>query len=91
MPKIVQNGINYSAGGVASEVEVDTELSATSENPVQNKAVFKALDGKLNISDIAETIKNEITKEIITDALGFEPLEYVFATKQDIDELFSIQ
>lgn len=70
MPRIIQNGIDYSVGGTVSEVrefEVDTELNTTSENPIQNKAVTKALNDKLNVSDI------------------------VFATKQDIDELFSMQ
>ena len=59
---------NYSMGvGCNAEIEADSELSEISENPIQNKTVTKALNDKLNISDI------------------------VFATKQDIDELFSIQ
>lgn len=70
MPKIMYDDKNYSVGGGGAEIETDSELNEFSENPVQNKAVAKALkelSDKLNISDI------------------------VFATKQDIDELFSMQ
>jgi hypothetical protein len=35
-------------GGGGGSVTVDTELSSTSENPVQNKVVKEALDGKVN-------------------------------------------
>lgn len=68
MPKIMYDDKNYSMGVSGStEIETDSELSEVSENPIQNKAVTKALNDKLNVSDI------------------------VFATKQDIDELFSIR
>lgn len=68
MPKIMYKGKNYSMGvGSGAEIETDSELNEFSENPIQNKTVAKALNDKLNISDI------------------------VFATKQDIDELFSVQ
>lgn len=67
MPKIMYDDKNYSMGVGGDDIETDSELSEISENPIQNKTVTKALNDKLNISDI------------------------VFATKQDIDELFSIQ
>lgn len=67
MPKIMYDDKNYSMGVSGDNIETDSELSEISENPIQNKTVTKALNDKLNISDI------------------------VFATKQDIDELFSIQ
>lgn len=38
---------SLSGGGVGTTITVDAELSATSENPVQNKAVKAALDKKI--------------------------------------------
>lgn len=59
---IIENGDKYnlnSSGvwnkdesGSGSEITIDSELSDTSENPVQNKVVKAALDGKLNISSL---------------------------------------
>lgn len=43
---IVPGGIP--AGGGGGSVTVDTELSSTSENPVQNKVVKEAVDGKIS-------------------------------------------
>lgn len=54
MPKIMHNGKNYSMGNGG---EVDSALSLTSENPVQNKIVTEALENKLNIGDIADWAK----------------------------------
>ena len=41
---------------VEHSVEVDDELSETSENPVQNKVVTSALNSKVNIEQPANTI-----------------------------------
>lgn len=54
MPKIMYKGKNYSMGNGS---EVDSVLSSTSENPVQNKVVTEALDNKLNVGDIADWAK----------------------------------
>lgn len=54
MPKIMCNGKNYSMGNGG---EIDSVLSSTSENPVQNKVVTEALDNKLNVEDIADWAK----------------------------------
>lgn len=48
LKKIAGNGIT----------EVDSELSETSENPVQNKAVTEALSAKSDISAIEEIAEN---------------------------------
>lgn len=42
-----------SGGGGGGSVTVDSALSSTSENPVQNKAIYDALQGKANSSDLA--------------------------------------
>lgn len=41
------------SGGGGTNVTVDTALSATSTNPVQNKVIKEALDGKLGKNDTA--------------------------------------
>lgn len=43
-----------------SKITVDTALSATSTNPVQNKAVKVALDGKLSDADLVAITNAEI-------------------------------
>lgn len=47
-----------SAGGVT----VDSTLNSTSNNPVANKAIYAALDGKLDDSDLYTRINNLITE-----------------------------
>nr|DAP17582.1 MAG TPA: tail fiber protein [Caudoviricetes sp.] len=45
--------ITVSGGsGSGSDITVDTELSSTSTNPVQNKVIYSALEDKMNTKDI---------------------------------------
>lgn len=55
--------IGFSAGGT---ITVDSELSTTSENPVQNKVITNAINGKQDAGDYA--LKSEIpdTSELAT-------------------------
>ena len=46
--RIVDGGGGSGGSGGGGSVTVDTELSATSENPVQNKVVKAAVDGKIS-------------------------------------------
>lgn len=55
--------INIPTGG-GSSVTVDSELSATSENPVQNKVIKSALDEKLSTS--GGTLTGNLTGKYIT-------------------------
>lgn len=57
LPKILKEifendgaGPKFRADKIPNTVTVDSVLSATSENPVQNKVVNSALDGKLSLS-----------------------------------------
>lgn len=45
--------------GTGSSVTVDTALSDTSENPVQNKAIKTALDSKVDKSSVITKLENE--------------------------------
>lgn len=47
-----------SSGGIT----VDPTLNSTSNNPVANKAIYAALDGKLDDSDLYTRINNLITE-----------------------------
>ena len=49
-------GINESGNVEPRSITVDSALSATSTNPVQNKVIKSALDAKLNSSDILDQI-----------------------------------
>lgn len=42
----------YGGGGSGANIEIDTQLSSTSTNPVQNKAVKAAIDSKADESSL---------------------------------------
>lgn len=49
---LIQNG---SGGGGGGSVTVDSELSSTSRNPVQNRVIFTALEGKAGNSVVTQS------------------------------------
>jgi len=53
---IDSDGSQYGGGGGGGSITVDSSLSATSTNPVQNKVIKSALDVKLNSSDVLGSI-----------------------------------
>ena len=57
--------------GAGSSVTVDVALSATSENPVQNKVIYSALEDKANASDIPDT-SGLATQSAVTAALALK-------------------
>lgn len=52
------------SGGTTGSITVDSELSATSTHPVQNKVIKSALDDKLSIS--GGTLTGNLTAKYIT-------------------------
>lgn len=56
-----------SGGGTGTNITVDSALSSTSTNPVQNKAVYAALEKKLDKTGIAAYAYRDSTGNIITD------------------------
>lgn len=58
MPKIMYKDKNYSVGA-ANASEVDSELSTTSENPVQNKVITSELDNTVKLRKNFQTIAKE--------------------------------
>lgn len=66
--------ITVSGGG--SSVTVDTALSATSTNPVQNKVIKEALDGKLGKNETAARATQDGAGNVITET---------YATKSDME------
>ncbi len=59
----VKNGSKGSTGAAGSNatVTVDSDLSSTSANPVQNKVVKNALDGKANANHSHDNIRQVLT------------------------------
>ena len=53
--------------GLMQKVTIDTELSATSTNPVDNKVVYNALNNKLDKTGIAAYATRDGSGNIITD------------------------
>lgn len=66
--------------GKDGNVTVDTALSATSTNPVQNKVIKEALDGKLG--------KNETAARATQDGAG-NTISTTYASKADVSALLS--
>lgn len=57
-------------------ITVDTELSNTSENPVQNKVITEALEGKQNVGDyVTSDILDDYVTEIELEAKGYQTEE----------------
>lgn len=69
------------------QIEVDEELSKTSENPVQNKAIAYELDQiKQDVSDIESIIANQ-DFDISIDAVGTTTVEHTQNASVDINDL----
>ena len=65
---------------IPAAITVDTALSATSTNPVQNKVIKEALDGKLG--------KNETAARATQDGAG-NTISTTYASKADVSALLS--
>lgn len=66
--------------GLMQKVTIDAELSTTSTNPVQNKVIKAALDGKLG--------KNETAARATQDGAG-NTISTTYASKADVSTLLS--
>ena len=89
--KTVNNQSILGSGNISIEstsITVDSALSATSENPVQNKVVTKALQTKANASDIPTKVSQlENDSKFATQTAVATGL----ATKADKDSLTSLE
>ena len=59
--------ISTGGGGTGTSITVDTTLSSTSNNPIANKAVYTAVNNKLDKNGIAAYAYRDSTGNIITD------------------------
>ena len=59
--------ISTGGGGTGTSITVDTTLSSTSNNPIANKAVYTAVNNKLDKTGIAAYAYKDSTGNIITD------------------------
>ena len=59
--------ISTGGGGTGTNITVDTTLSSTSNNPIANKAVYTAVNNKLDKTGIAAYAYRDSTGNIITD------------------------
>lgn len=66
--------------GIMQKVTIDAELSTTSTNPVQNKVIKEALDGKLG--------KNDTAARATQDGAG-NTISTTYASKADVSALLS--
>lgn len=66
--------------GLMQKVTIDAELSTTSTNPVQNKVIKAALDGKLGKNETAARATQDGAGNVITET---------YASKADVSALLS--
>ena len=59
--------ISTGGGGTGTSITVDTTLSSTSNNPIANKAVYTAVNNKLDKTGIAAYATRDSSGNIITD------------------------
>lgn len=59
--------ISTGGGGTGTNITVDSTLSSTSNNPIANKAVYAAVNNKLDKSGIAAYATRDSSGNIITD------------------------
>lgn len=59
--------ISTGGGGTGTNITVDTTLSSTSNNPIANKAVYAAVNNKLDKTGIAAYATRDSSGNIITD------------------------
>ncbi|WP_293850662.1 hypothetical protein [uncultured Phascolarctobacterium sp.] len=59
--------ISTVGGGTGTSITVDTTLSSTSNNPIANKAVYTAVNNKLDKTGIAAYATRDSSGNIITD------------------------
>lgn len=59
--------ISTGGGGTGTNITVDSTLSSTSNNPIANKAVYAALNNKLDKTDVAAYATRDSSGNIITD------------------------
>lgn len=59
--------VNISSSGGGSNITVDSTLSSTSNNPIANKAVYTAVNNKLDKTGIAAYATRDSSGNIITD------------------------
>ena len=73
-------------GKVVHEKEIDSSLSSTSTNPVQNKVINSALDGKANKTDITDMayVVDSSDNAVSLETYGTEGY-YVVPTKTYVD------
>ena len=82
---VTNGGANLSGSG---DITIDSSLSTTSENPVQNKVVASALDAKLNKSSVDSNFyaasENPVQNRILYPYYrGYIPAETDFRIKAD--------
>jgi len=76
MSVIYKEGVWYGKGG--SDITVDSAISAISENPVQNKVIKEALDGKADLINAGDGIVID-NGEISTDNMPSEDMSEVIS------------
>ena len=72
--------VSITVSGGGTNITVDSSLSGTSTNPVQNKVIKEALDGKLG--------KNETAAAAVKDGAG-NTISTTYSSKTDVSALLS--
>ena len=71
--------------GDPGTITIDTSLSTTSTNAVQNQAITTAINGKVNTSDIANNLTTTASGKILDARQGKALKDYVDGLVGDIE------
>lgn len=83
-----QNGL-WASITEGSQITVDSSISETSVNPVQNKIIYAELVKKIESSDVATAIDNFNANVVAPLSNKVDNLDYEVATEAEIEGLFS--
>lgn len=77
------------ASGNGGSVTVDSALSSSSENPVQNKVIYSALSNKISTSNTVGLVKNDGSIDTSTYLTSHQSLNGYLQTSDVVDGLTS--
>ena len=91
--QVISGTGNIVIEGGGTAIDVDSELSLTSVNPVENKVITEALNGKLDASaytptDLSEYWTSAQTNSAINAAVSGKADSSAVYTKQEVDNKF---
>jgi hypothetical protein len=76
----------YGGGGGGGEIDIDSAISGTSRNPVENRAIAAALESKADADDIVDFVTETVVNDMIVSTIGgITTFEYYLCGQGEYD------